>query len=150
MIPALRLLSWRHLRFALYVALSASSGVAWAGLFVLIAGDGRNHDMPIAMVLLMGTASGLVVGLLMRRFYRAEDWRYTIYWSPLALWLGVYFFFLSSGLLNFPGHFEVILGAAIYATYIFLSPFLFLTLFAMINGLLLRVVLCCGTDERSD
>ena len=140
---SLRLISGQHLRFAIYVALSAVSGVAWVGTLLFLASS--NRDTPSALLLLSGAGSGLLVGLLMNRLYRAEDWRYTIYYAPLALWLGVFFFGALVSL--FSGEYQGILGAAAVAMLMIFPPYLFLALFAMINGLLLRWVVCCGTDD---
>ena len=137
------LISGQHLRFAIYVALSAVSGVAWVGTLLFWAGP--NRDTPSVLFFLSGAVSGLLVGLLMNRIYRAEDWRYTIYCAPLALWLGVFLFGALVSLFN--GNYLGILGAAAAATLMIFPPYLFLMLFAMINGLLLRWVVCCGTDD---
>ena len=132
---------------ALYLLLSAVSGVGWAGISFIIFGDSLSQSPSIGMLLLMGASSGLLAGCVMSRFYRTNDWVHTLCSAPLALWLGVFFYLAQIGLYNSQNPI-VILGAACAACYAcfaclisFSPPFFPLLLVALVNGLLLRQIL---------
>lgn len=122
-----------------YLGLSAMSGVGWTGIAFLIMGEGRNQDMPVIVFWIVGVISGLLVGMLMERFYRAKSWLPTLLSAPLALWLGAFFYFALLGLYNYHRP-MVVVSAAAYACFV-LYAYAVLTLVALANGMVLRWVL---------
>lgn len=146
-------MSQQFIRWSAYLLLSVLSGVAWGGIFLLIAGWGEGSAaISSGTALFFGAIAGAVVGSAMQYVYRKPDLRVTVMTAPLALWMGLSCFLFLSGL-NFSiehGGSVSFLGPMIMAVVALFHPLgLVLLPLALVNGLLLRLVLTPNKHQMS-
>ncbi len=144
----------QFIRWGTYLSLSVVSGVAWANIFLWIAGwGGGSAAISPNTAMVFGAIAGAVVGSVMQYFYRKPDLMVTVLTAPLAMWLGMCcFFFLSTVNHSFEYGGSPSIFGPMYMAFValFIPPGLLLIPLALVNGLLLRLVLPPNSSKMSE